>query len=169
MRGQASGPRYTPGVPLAFVYGALMTHPHVLANGEAGWVDDHDVRFVYRGVPLIEPSFAALEPMHGAKAWGVITEWTDVQWQRVCRRERGYDVRDVIARNKRGEERPCAAFFVSKRVRAAERPPSARYARLLLRGAEHHALPAEVVARYQSLVEHGARWSMRFSDLLGRK
>jgi hypothetical protein len=155
-------------VPLAFVYGALMAHPHVLANGEVGWVDDHDVRFSYRGLPFIEPSFAALEPAHGAKAWGVITEWSDEQWRRVCRRERGYDVREVIARNRRGQERPCVAFFASKRFRSEERPPSARYARLLLRGAEHHALPAEVVARYRTLVERGARWSMRLADLLGR-
>lgn len=155
-------------MPLAFVYGALMTHPHVLAHGEPGWVDHHDVRFVYRGLPVIEPSFAALEPVHGARAWGVITEWSDAQWRRVCRRERGYDVREVIARTKRGEEKPCVAFFASSRVRAPERPPSARYARLLLRGAEHHALPAEVIDRYRTLVERGARWSMRFSDLLRR-
>jgi hypothetical protein len=156
-------------VPLAFVYGALMTHPHVLAHGEAGWVEDHDVRFVYRGVPLIEPSFAALEPATGEKAWGVIAEWSDEQWQRVCRRERGYDVRRVLARNKRGEERECVAFFASSLTRAAERPPSARYARLLLRGAEHHALPTEVVAKYRTLVERGARWSTRLADLLGRR
>jgi len=155
-------------VPLAFLYGALMTHPHVLAHGEAGWVDDHEVRFVYRGLPILEPSFAALEPMHGGRAWGVIAEWSDADWRRVCRRERGYEVREVIARTKRGHERPCVAFFASPRVRAAERPPSARYARLLLRGAEHHALPAEVCARYRTLVERGARWSMRLTDLLGR-
>jgi len=163
-------PLYNPQVPLAFVYGALMTHPHVLAHGEAGWVDDHDVRFVYRGLPLIEPAFAALEPAHGARAWGVITEWSDAQWRRVCRRERGYDVRAVIARSRarRGEDKPCVAFFASSRMRGAERLPSARYARLLLRGAEHHALPAEVIARYRTLVERGARWSMRLADLLGQ-
>ncbi len=155
-------------MPLAFVYGALMTHPHVLATGEPGWVDDHDVRFVYRGLPLIEPSFAALEPAHGSKAWGVITEWSDAQWLRVCRRERGYDVRDVLARNRRGEERPCVAFFASRRVRAVERPPSARYARLLLRGAEHHAFPADIVAKYRTLVERGGRWSLRLADLFNR-
>jgi hypothetical protein len=155
-------------VPLAFVYGALMSHPHVLAHGEPAWVDDHAVRFVYRGLPLIEPAFAALDPLPGARAWGVMASFGDTQWIRVRRRERGYDVREVIARTRRGEERPCLAFFVSPLLRSKERTPSARYARLLLRGAEHHALPSEVITRYRDLVVRGAQWTIRLSELLGR-
>ncbi len=153
-------------MPRAFVYGALMTHPHALARGEPAWVDDHAVRFTVRGLPLLEPAFAALEPAPGARAWGVAVEWSDRQWARICRREWPYDVREVIARTKRGAERPCLAFFIGGAFRIRERTPSARYARLLLDGAEHHALPAEVVQRYRELVEKGARWSVRLRELL---
>ncbi|MBI2393454.1 MAG: gamma-glutamylcyclotransferase [Deltaproteobacteria bacterium] len=152
-------------MPRAFVYGALMAHPHVLATGEAASVDDHEVRFVYRGLPLLEPSFAALEPSPGGRAWGVLVEWSDEAWARVCRRERGYDTRKVVARSRRSAEVECLAFVVTPWLRTRERTPSARYARLLLRGAEHHALPAEVIERYRALAERGARWSTRLSEL----
>lgn len=153
-------------VPRAFVYGALMTHPHALAYGEPAWVDDHAVRFVARGLPLIEPAFAALDSVAGSRAWGVSVEWTDRQWANICRREWPYDTREVLARTKRGEERSCLAFFIGGGFRIRERTPSARYARLLLKGAEHHALPAEVITRYRELAERGARWSIRLRELL---
>jgi len=150
-------------VPRAFVYGALMAHPHVLGHGEAAWVDDHAVRFSMRGMPLFEPSFAALEPSVGARAWGALVEWSDAQWSRILLRELGYDTREVIARTKRGREISCLAFFASPRLRAKERTPSARYARLLLQGAEHHALPGDVIDRYRALAN--ASWSKRLVEL----
>jgi hypothetical protein len=153
-------------VPRSFVYGALMTHPHVLAHGEPAWVDDHAIRFVRRGFPLLEPAFAALEPVIGGRAWGVFVEWSDAQWARVRRREFGYDAREVIAHNRRGEQKSCLALFAGNGFRARERTPSARYARLLLKGAEHHALPAEVVERYRTLVLQGASWAVRLKELL---
>jgi hypothetical protein len=143
-----------------------MTHPHALACGVPAWVEDHAVRFTMRGLPLVEPVFAALEPVVGARAWGVAVEWSDAQWARICRREWPYEIREVVACDRRGEEHACVAFFSGGRFRVRERTPSARYARLLLSGAEHHALPADVVARYRELVEKGARWSVRLRELL---
>lgn len=143
-----------------------MTHPFVLSRGEPAWVEDHAVRFTARGLPLLEPAFAALEPVAGARAWGVAVDWTDADWARICRREWPYDLREVIATNRRGEEHTCVAFFIGGRFRIRERTPSARYAKLLLNGAEHHALPSEVIMRYRELVEKGARWSVRLREIL---
>lgn len=153
-------------MPRTFVYGALMSHPHALSHGQPAWVDDHAVRFTARGLPLVEPVFAALEPAIGARAWGVSVEWSDAQWARICRREWPYDIREVIAKTRRGQEQPCLAFFIGDRFRVRERTPSARYARMLLKGAEHHALPADVVERYRALVVQGASWVVRLRELL---
>lgn len=156
-------------MPTVFVYGALMTHPEALARGEAAFVRDHAVRFTLRGLPFFEPAFAALEPEQGARAWGVVCEWSERAWASALRRERPYVARSVTVETKRGAKLDALALFVARfRNTAGEAAPSARYAALLLRGAEHHGFPEDVVARYRSLVERGPAWTRRLATLLGR-
>lgn len=154
-------------MPTLFVYGALMTHPYVLANGEAAYVDDHAVRFVVPGIPFLEPAMAALEPLPGARAWGVVADWTDEAWQRARSHEWGYDERPVNAITLHGNARTAAALFM-KRTLKNERMPSARYATLLLRGAEHHRFPDDVVARYRDLVKTGPGLTLAMRNLFRR-
>jgi hypothetical protein len=144
----------------AFVYGALMVHPHVLAQGVRASVPEHAVRFTARGMRFLEPSFAALEEAPGETAWGVLVELADDAWRRIRRRELAYLERTVMAQTAGEEPVESIALFNRRGFRCAERPPSARYAGLLLRGAERHALPSEVVERYRKLAETGTRWSL---------
>lgn len=135
---------------LAFVFGALMVHRRALERGEAACVRDHAVRFVVGGVRR-EPSFASLVEAPGEEAWGVVVPFTPLDWIWVRMKEFGYRARPVVATTKAGREVACRALFVLPFLAAPERPPSARYARLLLRGAEHHGLPGAVVERYRRL------------------
>lgn len=155
-------------MPSFFVYGALMLHPRALASGVAACVDEHAIRFVVRGLPLLEPAFAALEAEAGARAWGVIAEFSDVEWATVRRRERPYLERPVVARTLAGVQVAARALFPSRRPGRAEGAPSARYADLLLRGAERFALPAEIVERYRALRDGGPRATLALVDALAR-
>ncbi|MBL8714941.1 MAG: hypothetical protein JNL79_03050 [Myxococcales bacterium] len=132
----------------AFVFGALMVHRRALEHGEAAVVRDHAVRFVVRGARH-EPSFASLVEAPGEEAWGVVVPFQSLEWMMVRMREAVYRARPVLARTKSGREVRCHALFVFSMMRVDERPPSARYARLLLRGALHHGLPTHVVDRYR--------------------
>lgn len=136
----------------AFVFGALMVHRRALEQGEAASVRDHAVRFVVGGVRR-EPSFASLVEAPGEEAWGVVVPFTPLDWLVVRVKEFGYRTRPVVARTRAGREIPCRALFVFPFLRVEERPPSARYARLLLRGAEHHGLPEHVVERYRRFAQ----------------
>ena len=137
----------------AFVFGALMVHRRALEAGEAATVRDHAVRFVVRG-PGREPSFASLEPAPGEEAWGVLVPFRPLEWAVVRLREFGYRARPVTAITRDGREVACVALFILGPLRRkSEKAPSARYARLLLRGARHHGLPEHVVERYRVFAE----------------
>ena len=156
-------------MPRVFVYGALMIRPDVLAHGERASVADHAVRFTMGGVRVLEPSFAALEDAPGETAWGVVVDFDEARWRRLRRQELTYVERAVTAKTSREDRVPCIALFAHKIFRRAERPPSARYAGMLLAGAEHHRLPSEVVERYRALAENGTRWSLRLQRALSRR
>jgi len=147
-------------MPRVFVYGALMTHPYVLANGERASVPEHAVRFTARGAFVLEPAFAALEEAPGQTAWGVLTEFPPRLWQKIRKRELGYLERIVVAHTN-DSRIESIALFSRDSFRIAERSPSARYAGLLLRGARAHELPEEVIERYRALHEAGSRWTLR--------
>jgi hypothetical protein len=154
-------------VPLIFVYGAVMTHAHALAHGEAGFAEDHAIRFVVAGVPWLEPAFAAIEPARGERAWGVLAEWPEAAWAKVRRRERPYVERPVRVITAGREAREASALFLVGRRRREEGAPSARYASLLARGAERFGFPAEVIARYRRLEADGPQLTLAVLRWLG--
>lgn len=160
-------------MPLVFVYGAVMTHAHVLAHGEAAFAEDHAIRFVVGGVPWIEPAFAALEPAPGERAWGVVAAWPDAAWAKVRRRERPYEERRVCVTSGSGagssETREAIALFLTGRRRRDEGAPSARYASLLARGAERFGFPADVIDRYRRLEAEGPRLTLSLVRWLGAR
>ncbi len=156
-------------MPLIFVYGAVMSHPHARACGEAAVAEDHAIRFVVAGVPWLEPAFAAIEPARGERAWGVVAEWPEALWSPVRRRERPYVERPVRVTTARGEAREAHALFLVGRRRREEGAPSARYASLLARGAAHFAFPAEVVARYRRLEAEGPQLTLQLVRWLGAR
>lgn len=155
-------------MPTVFVYGSLMLHPEALATGRSACLEDHAVRFTVPGFPPLEPAFANLEPAPGERAWGVVAEWSESAWRRARRAERPYDVRTIAVRVGGDEPRAALAFFLVAAPLAREKVPSGRYARKLWRGAEHHGLPDDVVARYRALAERGSPWTRRLEDLLRR-
>jgi hypothetical protein len=163
-------------MPLIFVYGAVMTHAHVLAHGEAAFAEDHAIRFVVCGVPWIEPAFAALEPAPGERAWGVLAAWPDAAWAKVRRRERPYEERRVRVTTASGrapdetrETREAIALFLTGRRRRDEGAPSARYASLLARGAARFGFPAEVIDRYRRLEAEGSQLTLSLVRWLGAR
>jgi hypothetical protein len=155
-------------VPKVFVYGALMTHEVALREGTGAYVADHAVRFVTRGLPFLEPSFALLVPAPGELAYGVIVPFEDTTWRRERRAEAPYATGVVTARSLRGEVHEAVALVRGVAPYETERNPSARYASLLHAGAAHHGLPEEVVARYASLRDAGPRLTLSFARIFGQ-
>lgn len=155
-------------MPLIFVYGAVMSHAHVLAHGEAAFAEDHAIRFVVSGVPWLEPAFAAIEPARGERAWGVLAEWSEADWAKVLRRERPYVERPLrVITTRSGGAREARALFLVGRRRGGEGAPSARYASLLARGAERFEFPAEVIERYRRLEAEGPQLTLALLRWLG--
>lgn len=161
-------------MPKVFVYGAQMIHPDSLGAAWPARVHDHAVRFVARGLPLLEPVFAALEPAAGETAHGVIVDFSTQTWTELQRLERSYDVVEVDAELldpdhalELGAERlRCPAFQIRPAARTPEEGrPSARYARKLAAGARAHGLPPEVIARYERAVTQGSRASLALAWL----
>jgi hypothetical protein len=156
-------------VPTVFVYGAVMTHTHSLAHGEAAYVEDHAIRFVLSGIPILEPAFAAIEASAGERAWGVVADWPESVWAPVRRRERPYVERPVRTITKTGAVRDAVALFLNRAPGGEEGTPSARYASLLLQGAQRFEFPNDVVARYRRILESGPRFTYGVAKLFGRR
>lgn len=155
-------------MPKVFVYGALMTHEVALREGRGAYVADHAVRFLTRGFPFIEPSFALLVPSPGDLAYGVIVPFDDATWRRERRAEATYATDTVTARALTGEAHEVLALVRGVLPFERERAPSARYASLLHAGASHHGLPDEVIARYAALRDSGPRLTLSFARAFGR-
>ncbi|MGZ3420941.1 MAG: hypothetical protein ACXWUG_23515 [Polyangiales bacterium] len=156
-------------MPTIFVYGAVMTHTHSLAHGEAAYIEDHAVRFVVSGVPILEPAFAALEHSPGERAWGVVADWPDRVWAPVRMRETPYVERPVRTVTKSGAVREAIALFLKRARASSEQSPSARYASLLLQGAQKFEFPEDVIARYRRAVEQGPQLTYGIAKLFGRR
>lgn len=156
-------------MPTIFVYGAVMTHTHSLAHGEAAYVEDHAIRFVLSGIPILEPAFAAIEAASGERAWGVVADWPEQVWAPVRRRERPYVERPVRTITKSGVVREATALFLNRAPGGEEGAPSARYASLLLQGAQEFGFPDEVIARYRRALERGPQLTYGVAKLFGRR
>lgn len=154
-------------MPNVFVYGALMTHPVALRSGVGASVADHAVRFLTLGLPFLEPAFALLVPAPGETAFGAIVPFDDATWRLERAAEATYTTAGVRATTLAGDPVEAIALVAGFRTRRIERAPSARYASLLLAGAEHHGLPADVIARYQALRASGPSLTLRLARMLG--
>jgi hypothetical protein len=145
-----------------FVYGALMGR---LAGGASGYVKDYRVAFVAQGLPWIEPAFASLEPMPGARADGVVVTVPAAEWARWRRREAGYHEVEITA-FARGRELRCRSLRIGPRFRGTERKPSARYMHLLHSAAVDKGLPQATCVRYAELCRQGPRLTRKLQALL---
>jgi hypothetical protein len=139
-----------------FVYGALMDTKHARQNGRRAAVPDHAVKFVLRGLPLLEPRFLGLIEAPGEVAHGVVFDIEPEAWDSMTRHERGYVCRTVTARAD-DDDVEATAFLLAPGRASSEGVPSARYATRLLRGAELHGLPPDVVETYRTFARTGPR------------
>lgn len=153
-------------MPTVFVYGALMARPLVLDKGRLGVVRGFAARFVAPGLPLFEPRFLALVEAPGEQTPGVVFDIDDAAWARMSRHEFSYERRTVTAQVD-GEELEALALVLSPDRAGPPGRPSARYARILVHGAEAHGLPDDLVAHYRSLAETGSKASLALVPLRG--
>lgn len=151
---------------MQFVYGSLMTDETALKSGKAAFVRDHAVRFTHVGLPPVEPSFANIEWSPGDVAWGVIVDFDDGTWKEIQKRELSYSVIKVMAETPGGEACECETFTLKGILRGRERPPSARYAKMLLDGARRHNFPQDVVERYEKYYRNGNRATLKMGPLI---
>ncbi len=146
-----------------FVFGALMRSAPGRTNGRAASLPDHEVRFVARGVPHLEPSFAALVPAKGRKAHGVIYSLDERVGNELVRLEPGYEEQRVTVESDGTSTEALALFPTRDVLLASERIPSRRYARILVRGAREHGLPQVWIKRLQGLADQGPRLTSALS------
>ncbi len=152
-------------MPNVFVYGAQMRHPESLERGRAAVVEDHAVDFTARGVPVLEPAFADLQPAPGRRAHGVVTDFAPATWDELRAFERGYQLIEVTAVIAASGERVACLALTRGALASPPARPSARYARLLVFGARRHGLPPEVIARYERAAAEGSRITLRLAWL----
>lgn len=160
----AASLHYPVAVPTVFVYGALMEAPHALQNGRRALVRDYDAGFVVVGIPGFEPRFLGLHERPGATAHGVVFDIDEAEWVAMSRHESTYE-RRVVQAECGGESVPALALITPAELVGSPGVPSARYARKLVRGAEAHGLPPELLERYRHLAATGPRFS-GFLDLV---
>ncbi len=149
-------------MPRVFVYGALMAADFDGQVGRAAALPEHAVRFVARGVPYLEPAFAALVPEPGSIAHGALFEVTEEQWASITSHEEGYQAAQVHVFLDDCDEAPeglqASALLLLGDV-PPELAPSSRYAELLRRGAARCGLPTRTIERYADLARTGSKLS----------
>lgn len=143
-----------------FAFGAN-TCRHVLVGrrrieprtSEAAVLRDHALRFVRRGIPLLEPAFASVEREPGAEVHGVLHRLTPSAMEHLDRIEgRGYDRIAVQVETRDGARVEATAYRAREPVPGLK--PSRRYVELLIRGAREHELPErwiEELARVETV------------------
>jgi len=134
-----------------FAYGGNM-NPRVLGNrrgiepleAAAGCLQGYRLVFNTRGIPLLEPAFANVEPARGGEVHGVLYRLTADQMGRLDMFEGGgmaYRHLDLEVRAYDG--RTIRARVYSAIRLTAEKSPSCRYLNLIREGARHHRLHPE--------------------------
>ncbi|MFO0695196.1 MAG: gamma-glutamylcyclotransferase family protein [Polyangiales bacterium] len=162
-----------------FAFGAN-TCRHVLVGrrrieplrSEPALLRDHALRFVRRGIPLLEPAFASVEPEPGATVHGVLHRLTPTAMAHLDRIEgRGYDRIAVQVETRDGSRIVATAYRARDPVPGLR--PSRRYVELLIRGARENDLPEpwiEELARLETvhvpLVASAVPWLVHSFDRL---
>lgn len=117
------------------------------------WLDDFALRFDLPVGPG-ERGVANLEPVPGARTWGVaycITTDDALRLDRTEGVDRGYYARIGVTVRRANDAPSIAAFTYQSRRGTSGRKPSARYLGIILDGARHHGLPAEWIAYLEGL------------------
>ncbi len=153
----------SPGLAPVFVYGALMSGGPKMVEGQAAWVQDHAVRFVARGVPLLEPAFAALVPEQGQTAQGVLWHVDEATRAKMRAQEDGYREERLLVETAAGSVFAHAFILTQEERLQRERLPSARYLRLLADGARQFGLSC--ADDYAARAEGASRLSLLFFRL----
>ncbi len=152
--------------PWYFAYGANMS-PRVLRRrgiepeeSRAARLDGYGLRFSYRGLILVEPGFANIEPEEGAVTWGVAHRLPAGQLARLDGFEGGEYGRTLV--DLETDEGPiqAQAYLNPHPVRGLE--PSRRYKRVCVAGAREFGLPEEYV---RGLESHPSRYVPIASEL----
>jgi gamma-glutamylcyclotransferase (GGCT)/AIG2-like uncharacterized protein YtfP len=166
------GPWNPPGVHATalpvrklFVFGALMNGGAGLSGGRHAELKDYTIRFVAPGIPLIEPSFAAIVPSAGMVAHGVLFEVDEPTLTKLSLQEDDYQLRAITVELLGREEECCTFFIPSEKMLAKETSPSARYLRLLRRGMQMHGLPEACVDELSKWERGASRLSLLFAAL----
>jgi|GEM_PF-2678583 len=152
-------------MPAVFVYGSLMMPSKGFAQGLAATLDDYEVRFIAKGVPYLEPSFAALTERVGARAEGVLYRIEETVYQRMLTQEHGYDAESVEVRVGDETVRATTLVLQPRYHLAREKTPSLRYLRLLINGAAHHHLPISYQQTLVARSESASRLSTKLAFL----
>lgn len=149
-------------MPSVFIYGALMGSAIKQSKAEPAFVPDHKVAFLIRGIPVIEPAFAAIVPQSGAQAWGIITYYNQNDWTKLTMHEVSYAEKEIIACKPNGEQVKCITLVPTRHLLSQEKSPSARYARKLYLAAQYHQLPKATVKQYEQLMRSGNKITQWF-------
>jgi hypothetical protein len=169
---------------LVFVYGALLRELDA-QDAEAVRVRGFSVEMRNKGpTVLLEPAFLTLLRSATSTAHGAICHMSAERWQRMIAHELSYKVSvlngdesehviiEVVDRNDnvvRVVNEPVhglVACAERNRLLEEEVPCSARYAALLVEGAEHVGLPEHVVERYREFRRRGPTLSLWLNRML---
>jgi len=149
---------------LYFAYGSNLDPEQMKVRSPShrvvGLAELRDHRLVF---PLFSQRWnggvASVQPAHGSSVWGVVYEVSDPELEVLDGHEgfRGpgdqhnvYDRESVLVELTRADDgsfprRVLAMIYVARPSNPS--PPSARYLETILRGARHHRLPDDYVAR----------------------
>lgn len=123
-----------------------------------GVLEGYRLAFNMPGVPLLEPSFASVEPSEGDEVHGVVFTLDWPGWVKVCRSEGvpfGYNVEPVAVSLYSGEHIEALTLRTAPSLRVPrerETNPSARYFGLIFHGAMERGLSPEWQQQLQRMV-----------------
>jgi len=147
-------------MPLKFVYGSLMLHNKALRSGKAAYINDHEICFNHIGISKWEPSFANIEKSEGNRAWGVLVDFQHEIWTEIKKDEFSYIEINVIAIAMDEKRYRCTTLTLMEKFKDLEKPPSARYAKMLWEGAKYHRIPDAVLKKYEGYYRKGHKGTL---------
>lgn len=138
-----------------FAFGANMSSRVLAArhvtplSREVATLPDYRLVFQERGVPIVEPAFASIEPASGDRVHGVLLQLERAAFARIDSTEGpGYRLLDVEVIGRSSGRVRATAYTSSRPVRGLL--PSRRYLELLCEGARENGLPDDYVRRLEA-------------------
>lgn len=143
-----------------------MNHPVGRKRGCRAKSLNCGIRFNHVGLNGFEPTFANLEQFDGEEAWGVLLNVSKETFEELIHAEPSYYLIPVRVEGPDREVVEAQTLTLYDfRKGAQEQIPSARYARLLWKGAVFHELPKDVTDRYYRLFKNGPKMTLYFKPV----